>query len=262
MHGHFRGTATRGSDVVHTEIIIAADGASRLYLGAANVKWSADNSLVPSLLAPADPMHASGHVVVEDERATGAGILVGENCSVATNRPVCTAPANVEVDLRMSRGVNDGVAGEMRIGAPLTATWQISARQWNFYYRNPAKTEHLDGIVAEQLSELGRAEKMRIIVDTSDRVFFQSTTTGCIGNGTLAPHADGRFMVFDVSVLIESCAERFAHLNGPYGGLATWTNDTLWDYDSSLLMYLSSTDAGTPRAFTMFGPYEYPPPTE
>lgn len=258
-HGHFRGTATRGDDVVHTEILITADGFFRLYLGAADPEDNVDHGglIIPWLLEPADPMQASGYVELEDEHASGTGTIVGENCSVAAGRPLCTATADVELDLRTYHGLVNGVTGELRSGAPSSATWEISAQEW-YYYRLPAPPGFMAGNVIDELSELGRLEKMRLVIDTADRVFFQSTVTGCIGNGTLAPHADGQYMVYDASISIDGCAGSFERLNGTYGGLAKWTSDSKWYIGDELLMYLSTVDAASPpRALTMYGAYEY-----
>src|SRR5690606_38806944 len=94
--------------------------------------------------------------------------------------------------------------------------------------------------------------------DRADRIFFQSTATECIGNGTLAPHAEGQYVVHVVSVLVESCAKGFEHLNGTYSGLATWIREWWEDWSSEdyLLMYLSTVDAATPRALTLYGWYD------
>jgi hypothetical protein len=65
-------------------------------------------------------------------------------------------------------------------------------------------------------------------------LFFQSAHSGCIGNGTLAPHLDGEFAIFDVTLTIASCNAPYNYLNGEFEGLATTNASSIWDYDSLL----------------------------
>ena len=56
-------------------------------------------------------------------------------------------------------------------------------------------------------------------VDGAGRIFFQSAHSACTGNGTLAPHRDGVFNVYDVTLTIDNCGGPYAYLNGEYEGL-------------------------------------------
>ena len=103
-------------------------------------------------------------------------------------------------------------------------------------YRGPV------GLFREELAQFAQAGDVIATIDSAGRLFFQSPDSGCTGNGTLAPHADGRFYVFDVNLLIESCDTRYAFLNGEFEGLATESQGGYWDYDNWLIMFLSTPD--------------------
>jgi hypothetical protein len=108
---------------------------------------------------------------------------------------------------------------------------------WNNYYVIPARLELLAGQYMEELAEFAFDGDVTISVDPAGQLFFQSARSGCIGNGALAPHLDGKFNVFDVTLTIESCNAAYAYLNGAYEGLATTTPSTYWDYDSLLRIW-------------------------
>lgn len=78
-------------------------------------------------------------------------------------------------------------------------------------------------------------------VDAAGAMFFQSAATGCVGNGTLSPHLDGTYNVYDVEVTIANCADASSHLNGVFTGLATrpLNPDEAFPVDA-LLMWLST----------------------
>ena len=91
-------------------------------------------------------------------------------------------------------------------------------------------------------------------IDLAGKLSFQSAHSGCIGNGTLAPHLDGKFNVYDVALTIENCNATYAYLNGAFEGLATTTPSTAWDYDALLRAWVSKRDgAPSPAAVTLLG---------
>jgi hypothetical protein len=88
-------------------------------------------------------------------------------------------------------------------------------------------------------------------IDGAGQLFFQGPVSGCVGNGALTPH--GELQVFDVSLSIENCAGAYAYLNGQFAGLATETQTGYWDYDYSLMMFLSTVDgSASTAAVTMY----------
>ncbi len=89
---------------------------------------------------------------------------------------------------------------------------------------------------------------MIVSVDPDGTLFFQSATSGCTGNGTVAPHLDGEFNVYDVELTLASCSGSYAYLNGVYEGLATTTPSSYWDYDSLLRAWLSKQEGSPAQA--------------
>jgi hypothetical protein len=109
--------------------------------------------------------------------------------------------------------------------------------------------QHLRGILSERYAAFARNEPVVIDID-GGRLFFQSPSSGCTGNGELTPHDDGRYFVFDVALTVENCSATYADLNGRFEGLATTTQGGYWDYDNWLVMLLS-TPGASPSALLM-----------
>jgi hypothetical protein len=91
-------------------------------------------------------------------------------------------------------------------------------------------------------------------IDSSEKLFFQSANSGCVGNGALVPHLNNAADTYDVTLMMENCNGAYAYLNGQYDGLALNTASSFWDYDSLLRMWLSKPAGATPpAALTMLG---------
>ena len=58
--------------------------------------------------------------------------------------------------------------------------------------------------------------------------------------------------MFDVELLIENCNATYDFLNAQFSGLATETQDSYWDYDDWLVMFVSTPDGESPAAITMY----------
>ena len=120
-------------------------------------------------------------------------------------------------------------------------------------YLEPATLEFASGQYTETLAEAARDAVINL--DSGGRFFFQSPQSGCVGNGTLVPHADGIFNVYDVALLVENCASGHEESNGEFEGLATRTVGGGWDYWGDwLVLWLSTPEtAPVPQAFVMWG---------
>jgi hypothetical protein len=135
-----------------------------------------------------------------------------------------------------------------------TETWSFELSWWpDDLYLEPAVTESIAGSRPEQFAEWSKYEEVITTVDDRGALFFQSPTTGCIGNGSLTPHGNGAFSVYDAMLTIENCATQYAHLSGVFEGLATKTTRHSGFYcafyydDCSGLAILLSTPEGAPR---------------
>lgn len=125
----------------------------------------------------------------------------------------------------------------------------------NTSYGSPATADNVAGSYAERLA-FGPVGDVVISVDSSGAAFFQSASTGCVGNGSLAPHLDGEFNVYDVEMTIASCGADFANLNGNFSGLATRAEGDAFPAGDGLVLWLSTPDTlfglGTDPAVTMW----------
>jgi hypothetical protein len=125
----------------------------------------------------------------------------------------------------------------------------------NTSYGSPATAENVAGSYAERLA-FATAGDAVISVDSAGVAFFQSASTGCIGNGFLTPHLDGAFNVYDVEMTIANCGADFPNLNGDFSGLATRTGGEAFLSGDWLLLWLSTPETlyglGTDPAVTMW----------
>jgi len=112
-------------------------------------------------------------------------------------------------------------------------------------YDTPATLAFSEGVYDGSYPYNGGAGPSDIVltVDAAGAVFFQSAATGCVGNGTLSPHLDGAYNVYDVEITIASCGAASSYLNGTFTGLATrpFNADDAFPTDA-LLMWLSTPD--------------------
>jgi hypothetical protein len=248
LDGFYRGTATIGDSLFHAEALITADGAMRIYIGGATADGAiASGAGLPEALL--DPIEAAQFVgTLESAGASGIahGVVIGQACTSPAAGRFCGEPVGADADLtRVNRDYPQvwDLDGEVRIEqSAFNETWLLDMTAWSIYYSGPARQELMRGAYEEKLAPFAKPGDATISIDSAGRVFFQSPGSGCVGNGSLAPHPEGSRFVFDVSLLIESCASSHAFLNGHFAGLATSTQDGFWDYDDWLVMFLSTTN--------------------
>jgi hypothetical protein len=269
VHGHYRGTAALGDDTYqyHAEALIAVDGVVRLYVGGP-VSVSSLNS---GAGLPAETLNLEvstlfvGNLAMNSDEGIGDGAIFGQNCAAAEPGRFCDEPALAEIRIARTPPIpanpaSVGLAGEIQITTNEgEEIWLLDLAAWSIYYNLSASSSDglyrgPVGMFREELAEFVQAGDVIATIDTAGRLFFQSPDSGCIGNGTLAPHADGKFYVFDVNLLIESCDTTYAFLNGEFEGLATETQDNYWGYDNWLIMFLSTANGSLSQAaITMIG---------
>lgn len=255
-HGHFRGTAAIGDDLYHAEALLTVDGQFRLFVGGLLNPGSGPltGAGLGELLDPEEARQFSGVVELSGEQGEGAGVVTGELCAAPDVGRFCgeSVPAKVSI----SDASNGKLAGEIRVATSAgDETWLVDLTAWSVYYPLSAAVNHPAGAFREELAQFAKGDVV-ISIDGTGTLFFQAPATGCIGNGTLTPHADGKYYVFDVELLIENCNAAYDFLNATFSGLATETQDNYWNYDDWLVMFVSSQDLGSPAAITMYAVWE------
>src|SRR5690606_3184977 len=124
---------------------------------------------------------------------TGTGEVLGQHCGQHPG-PFCAAPA--AADIRITHASPALLSGDIRV------TTNAGTETWPFSMRWPATVQAKDllpalgaGQYREMLAEFALGEELTINVNSHGELFFQSATTGCIGNGTLATHPSSTFSV-------------------------------------------------------------------
>jgi hypothetical protein len=249
--GYYRGTATIGGTAFRAEALVTADGDVRLHVGAATTDGvSLAASVEPS--SPVDSLFV-GSLDPSAAPGTAQGVVIGQACTASTAGRYCGKPT--AANARFTRVDGDRswhLEGEVRVetGAP-DAAWLLEMTFWSIYYNGPARQSYIGGVYEEKQAPFAKSGDVTVSIDGAGRLFFQSPASGCVGNGSVAPHSDGARYVFDVSLLIESCGPSHAFLNGEFTGLATETQSGYWDYDSWLVMFLSTDDQSATSASAM-----------
>ena len=233
VDGWYVGTARIGSTDYYGEALVTVDGLIRLYVGG---PYASDGTLQDS--KPATSELFAGTLDMHGAQASGSGVIIGLGCGgAAQTSPLCAAGATGAIHVVVSAGK---MQGEVQVdGGDAAATWTLDLGWWPYYYTLPGAPQSVAGQYHEKVAEFANEDTV-INVDSNGKLFFQSPHSGCVGNGTLTPHLDGRFGVYDVSLIIGNCAAPYSYLNGPLDGLATTSPSNYWDYDSDLLMWVSS----------------------
>jgi len=247
-HGRFVGTVTIGETVYFGDALLTVDGAIRLYVG---------GPYAPSGVIQGRTREGSAQVVgtveVDGNQVSGTGDVIGQGCSGSQVIRFCKGPASGVISLAAGSSDIDGTIQVTTQDGD--ETWLLELTSWDNYYVLPARLGHLTGLYQEELAEFAPDGDLIMSVDEAGRIFFQSAHSACTGNGTLAPHRDGVFNVYDVTLTLANCGGPYAHLNGEYEGLGTTSPGAYWDYDSSLRTWLSKRAGGPeqPAAFVMWG---------
>ena len=249
--GRFVGTVTINNTKYFGDALLTSDGAVRLYVGGPY-----DDSGALQQSKPGGSAQFVGNVNVQGYQASGSGLIIAQECA-SPHEPLvaCGSNAYGEIDISQASLSSGDIQGQIRVDANDTlSTWTLNLSPWNNYYVLPARPEDVAGQYQEELAEFALDGDTSLNVDRAGNVFLQSAQSSCSGNGTLTPHLDGTFNVYDVALTIEGCSEPYAYLNGKFAGLATTTPSDYWAYDSLLRVWLSNPDgAPTPVAVTMLG---------
>ena len=249
LHGRFVGSVKIGDAEYFGDALLTVDGAVRLYVGG---PYHSDGTV--QLTRPESSAQFVGNLEVQGNRASGTGVIVAQGCAPPRD-VVGLCGNNVFGEVRIAVD-SDGIQGEIQVDVnDAIGTWLLDLQSWDNFYVLPARLQNVAGQYEEELAEFASDGDVIMNVDGTGRLFFQSAHSACTGNGTLAPHLDGAFNVYDVTLIIGGCNETYAYLNGEYEGLATTSASNYWAYDSSLRTWLSKRADGRsqPAALVMWG---------
>jgi hypothetical protein len=232
VDGWYVGTIKIGGTNYYGEAIVTVDGLMRLYLGGA---YSDDGTL--QITRPTTSALFVGTLDMSAGAASGSGVVIGLGCGAAPQFNAFCAGDSAAIHFVVNAGKLRGEIQEA--GSDAAAPWTLELGWWPNDYTLPATLDGLMGQVKEKVAEFAHDDTV-INIDSSGKLFFQSPQSGCVGNGTLAPHLDGHFGVYDVSLTIANCTAPYSYLNGQLDGLATTSPSSYWDYDDNLIMWVSS----------------------
>ena len=216
--GHLVGRALIDTEEYEVDGLLAPDGELRLHL---YQERNDEITLSAQLVA---------QVTVPQGRVDGQGHVVGQRCSVPPQSRFCAAALPAEIDLLAISGDDPRSTGEITVTTPTgTETWWLRLGYWGGV---PESHGHslsiLEGLYRETLADFAAADDVIVSGDSEGRLFFQSSATGCIGNGLLSQAFDGVNM-YRAELTIASCRGDFAPLNTELVGLATLEFSTPWD---------------------------------
>jgi hypothetical protein len=205
--------------------LLTGDGTIRLSVG--------DGSGGPALL------QLVGNVVQTDGYIAGGGTIYGEVCASSPAR-FCDRPSPAEFELPTADDAEGTIwvttANGQETWTWRTYTWIPRERAW--FPEAPA-WDDVKGLYSIRGTELAGNAGTVLAIDGQGRLFFQSSETGCTGNGTmvLRPNLDAD--LYDVSLTIEGCVGAYAYLNNRFEGLSILDNDSAcsgcWDDGVGLL---------------------------
>jgi len=245
--GHFVGTVKSAHGTFFGDALITTDGLMRLYVGGT---YSDSGAL--ELIRPATSEQFIGKLDASQIHARAAGEFVGQQCATGAQTAYCGQEASADLSMSLVPGsgaADKYIEGQMEVVTTAgSENWTLHLGHWP----DGGAPVAAKGQFRELVAEFSSADDTVIVLDGNGALFFQSSHSGCTGNGKLAPHRGDEAYASDASLTIGNCSGKFAYLNGEYTGLATTTPGTVWDYDGLLRVWLSK-PAGTaaPAALTM-----------
>jgi len=252
LDGRYIGTVTIGDQQLFGDAIITVDGAVRLYVGG---PYDSGGEL------QIRPAAGSAQFVGQLETASNAsgsatGLVIGQGCTDPQVVRFCSEAANGEMTFTINP-VRGGAVDAVLKGTLHVATsggeetWVLDdLGRWSNYYLMSALPVNMHGQYREELAEFATDGDTVINIGGS-QLQFQSAHSGCTGNGTMVPHLDGAFDVWDVVLDIGNCNATYARFNGRFEGLASSTASNVWDYDTQLRMWLSKPKGTEPQVTLM-----------
>jgi hypothetical protein len=252
LTGHYVGSVAIAGVAYFGDAVVTQDGAMRLYIGGSYA--ASDGGQNIETVRPESSEQFVGTLQMRGGKWSGSGLIFGQECAIHPANRFCGQPAPAEFSANASlvsgEAITANLQGEIQVvTSGGTETWSLDLGLW--FFGAPAQ---LPGQFTEVLAEFASSNDVIVNIDGSGKLFFQGPGSGCVGNGTSAPHAAGPAGIYDVTLLMQSCSGAYAYLNGTYGGLALASPSSIWQYDSLLQIWLSKGSAdGSPAGLTMLG---------
>lgn len=231
--GAFYGHVDTGAFVpfVNAVAVLSPDGEVRIEL--ADASATADR--------PDNPVVYSQIVGRVNTSAVGAwtpASIIGETCSGASEQWACGVAAPIEIRFILWGGGNvvAELRGETSFG---TGTFGLPMHLGNF--ADSVSLERDQGLWPLFWDFAVFPDTAPTNIDADGALFFQSSTTGCTGNGRLTPSGEGR--VYSVELSIGNCNSEFARLNTDLVGLASYEGIDAWG--GQMLRFLLSSPEGS-----------------
>jgi uncharacterized delta-60 repeat protein len=242
-HGYFAGRILIDVDTHYAEALITVDGAIRLFIANPQDIWSSAGSA-----------QFVGTFQRNGDQGSGSGVVIAQGCATSPTGRFCSSSVGAEINIAIA--TRSRLVGQLQVGPPEGEEPWIFEMNWpTNTYLEPATLQFAAGQYREALAELADDSDVIISVDDAGRIFFQGPLSGCVGNGTLAPHLGAESNVYDVALSLANCAATYAYLNGDFEGLATRTVGSPWDdWGDWLIIWMSARDGAPSRtAVTMWG---------
>jgi hypothetical protein len=244
--GHYVGSVTIAGVAYFGDAVVTQDGAIRLYVGGPY-----DDNGALQIVRPESSEQFVGTIQMHDGQWSGSGVIIGQQCAINPANSFCAQPAPAEFSANATLVSGEAITASLQgkiqlVTSGATETWSLNLGLWGDDGPLPS------GQYKELIAEFASSSDVVVSLDGSGKLFFQSSGSGCVGNGTLALHPTGPADIYDVTLSMESCSGAYAYLNGTYGGLALATPSSVWDYDSLVRIWLSKESGeGSPAAITM-----------
>ena len=247
-YDHFLGEADVPGGTLFVEALTTKDGQARIHVS--SFLWDRtafEGGAGPSgdLVRPTQSMQFVGNVTFSGLRATGDGVILGQNCTSSPPGRFCDAPAEASLNYDVN---GEGTAeGDLRVTTPSgVEDWALHLNAWSDTYHSRATD--VSGVFRDELAPFSAANDVLVDLDHG-QLSFHSNAAGCTGQGTFMPHLNGQYGVYDVVLQLTACDPPYALLDGELQGLAVFTQSGKWDYDDGwLVMLLAAPDGAPPRA--------------
>jgi hypothetical protein len=254
LHGRYIGSVTIGDQQLFGDALITVDGEVRLYVGGPDSGSGALQASRP----PGGSAQFVGHLeTMGNASGSATGLVIGQGCTDPQVVRFCSEAASGEMTFTISpvsgAAVDANLNGVLHVATSGgEETWLLDLGDWtNWYLLSASGDNPGQFLYREELAEFATDDDT-VITFSGSQLQFQSAHSGCTGNGTIVPHLDGAFYVFDVILDIGNCNATYARFNGRFEGLASATAGNVWDYDTFLRMWLSKPDGTeSPVALTM-----------
>jgi hypothetical protein len=239
--GHLSGGALVDAEQYLADGLLSPDGELRLHI----------YKEIDGGVASAVQLVAT--VTTAGSRASGTGSVIGQRCSSPLASRFCGIATPARIDLIGLYGPDPTSRGEITITtAARTEIWWLRLGYWGG--RPPQATSFplatTRGHYRETLAEFAAADAVIINLDAG-RFFFQSSDTGCVGNGTLsAPYAD--LPILRAELTIDGCIGARMPLNAQFVGLAIFEAITPYDFEPWGPKLWLSASGGSPVGLTTF----------